>query len=423
MSPTLRPADVTALREGAAEVLLGNVKEGWDAKYQTDYAYTCPSRTGGYPWQWFWDSCFHAIVLSSFDVKLAQRELRTLWKSQHPDGFIPHVVHWGSRFNLNLALSMQSKLSWRPKSTALIQPPVLAQAALAVAERSQDEAFLAEAVDRVRRYYLWLHDHRDPDADSLISVITPYETGMDHLPAYDEALGARNPSRLGLQARDRLLDLHNLVLGRNYNLDAIFRRDRFNVEDVLVNCLYAQGLRAASKLCAMAGDEPSADSMGRMAQRTEEAILSKLYDESSGTFWGLSGEREQPLKTLTVSSLMPIVLESISPALVEELVQRHMLNEDEFWLPFPLPSVAKREPSFRPSARFLIWRGPSWINVNWFIVGGLRRHGYAEVADTIARRSAEMVFKSGFREFYNPFTGEGYGAKEFGWSTLVVEML
>ena len=282
MSPTLRSADVTALREGAAEVLLGNLKEGWDAKYQTDYAYTCPSRTGGYPWQWFWDSCFHAIVLSSFDVKLAQKELRTLWKSQHPDGFIPHVVHWGSRFNLNLALSMQSKLSWRPKSTALIQPPVLAQAALAVAERSQDEAFLAEAVDRVRRYYLWLHDHRDPDADSLISVITPYETGMDHLPAYDEALGARNPSRLGLQARDRLLDLHNLVLGRNYNLDAIFRRDRFNVEDVLVNCLYAQGLRAVSKLCAMAGDEPTADPIGRMAQRTEDALLCKLCDVSGG---------------------------------------------------------------------------------------------------------------------------------------------
>ncbi|MEE9286254.1 MAG: hypothetical protein V3V35_11075 [Dehalococcoidia bacterium] len=423
MPPLLRPAEVTTLRDAAAQVLLGNRKEGWDPRHKTDYAYVCPSRTGGYPWQWFWDSCFHAIVLCHIDVKLAQQELRTLWKAQHPDGFIPHVVHWGARFTVNPLALLQSRLSWRPKSTALIQPPVLAQAALAVAERSQDQDFIAEAADRVRRYYIWLRDQRDPDADRLISVITPYETGMDHLPAFDEALGARDPSRLGLQARDRLLDLHNLVRGRNYNLDVIFRRDRFNVEDVLVNCLYAQGLRAASRLFVMTGDDPSAESLARMAHRTEQAVLTKLYDKSAGAFWGLSGKAETPLKTLTIASLLPVVLESIGPDQVEELVQRHILNEDEFWLPYPLPSVARCEPSFRPSARFLLWRGPTWINTNWLIAGGLRRHGYTEIADTIARKSAELALKSGFREFYNPFTGEGYGAREFGWSTLIVDML
>ena len=128
---------------------------------------------------------------------------------------------------------------------------MLAQAALKVAERGGDETFLAEALDRCKRYYLWLRDHRDPDADGLVSCITPYETGMDHLPAYDEALGAPNPSRLGLQVRLRLLDAANLVLGRNYRLPTILERGRFNVEDVLFNCLYAEGLRCVARLCAM----------------------------------------------------------------------------------------------------------------------------------------------------------------------------
>ena len=38
-------------------------------------------------------------------------------------------------------------------------------------------------------------------------------------------------------------------------------------------------------------------------------------------------------------------------------------------------------------------------------------------------RTRELVDKHGFREFYNPYTGEPYGAPGFGWSTLVIDML
>lgn len=37
--------------------------------------------------------------------------------------------------------------------------------------------------------------------------------------------------------------------------------------------------------------------------------------------------------------------------------------------------------------------------------------------------SAHLVLKSGYREFYNPLTGKGYGERNFGWSTLLVDML
>jgi glycogen debranching enzyme len=422
---TSRPtaADIAALREGAAQILFANEKRGRDPATKTDYAYICPSRLSGYPWQWFWDSCFHAIVLCHIDVKLAERELRTLWSAQQPDGFIPHIIRWGARLLLYPPVYLHSKLSWRPHTSAFIQPPVLAQAALAVAERGQSTEFLAEAIDHVRRYYLYLHDRRDPDADSLISVIHPDETGMDQLPAYDAVQDAQNSSRLGIRARNRLLDIGNLVLGHNYNLEVIFRRDRFNVEDVLVNCIYAQGLRAASRSCRMAGDEPGATSFARMSQRTEDAILAKMRDRKSGAFFGLSGKSEQPLHVLTCSSLMPLLLESIPKDQADALVQRHLLNKREFWLPYPIPSVAASEPSFRPAEQFNIWRGPTWINSNWFLVKALRRHGYAEVADSITQKSVEMVQRSGFREFYNPYTGEGYRAREFSWSTLVVDMV
>ena len=34
-----------------------------------------------------------------------------------------------------------------------------------------------------------------------------------------------------------------------------------------------------------------------------------------------------------------------------------------------------------------------------------------------------MVERSGFREYYNPFTAEGFGSRDHSWSTLVVDML
>ena len=422
MPAPISPGDRTAILEGAHRLLLGNLKKGHDGRFKREYSYVCPSLKS-YPWQWFWDSCFHAIALSNLDVNLAKSELRNLMSVQAGDGFIPHVIHWGAGWAVAFWGYGQSKFSWRPKHTALVQPPVLAQAVRCVAERSQDEKFLLDCLDGVKRYYLWLRDNRDPDADGLISVITPYETGMDQLPAYDEAMGLKDPSRLGIHLRERVLDLQNLVMGRNYNLEVIFRRDRFNVEDVMMNCLYAQGLRDIAAMSGMVGDGVTRDSFTKLALRTEQAVLEKLYDPQRQAFWGLWSKHERPLKVMTVSSLFPVLLESIDRARLDELVQRHILNEEEFWLPYPVPSVAKSEPSFRASERILIWRGATWVNTNWFIMKGLQRKGYVEPARLIARKSAELVLKSGFREYYNPLTGEGYGAEGFGWSTLIADML
>jgi hypothetical protein len=52
----------------------------------------------------------------------------------------------------------------------------------------------------------------------------------------------------------------------------------------------------------------------------------------------------------------------------------------------------------------------------------LRRHGYADLADTIVAKSQECIEKSGFREYYEPFTAVGLGARDFGWSTLILDM-
>jgi hypothetical protein len=41
----------------------------------------------------------------------------------------------------------------------------------------------------------------------------------------------------------------------------------------------------------------------------------------------------------------------------------------------------------------------------------------------LATRLATAIRANGLREYYDPFTGRGMGAVDFGWSTLILELL
>jgi hypothetical protein len=49
--------------------------------------------------------------------------------------------------------------------------------------------------------------------------------------------------------------------------------------------------------------------------------------------------------------------------------------------------------------------------------------GYDDQASVIAPAITEAVSREGRREFYDPHTGRGMGAHEFGWSALALELL
>jgi hypothetical protein len=49
--------------------------------------------------------------------------------------------------------------------------------------------------------------------------------------------------------------------------------------------------------------------------------------------------------------------------------------------------------------------------------------GYETEAADILRGVLAAIDREGFREYYNPHTGRGHGARDFGWSTLVVDLV
>ncbi len=314
-----------------------------------------------------------------------------------------------------------------PRTSALIQPPVLAQAVERVWERGHHRGFLEKALPQLDRYYSWLAQNRGPEKDGLLRILAPYESGVDASPSYDALLGVRpGMHRWRTHLAYRSVPLTNKVLF-GYNQRAMMTFGKFQVVDVLVNAIYALNLQVLGALHRQLGQQEAAERWEQASRATLTALLDKCWDDQRGFFFNLDGRRLQRNTVLVIQGLLPLILPDLPRSIVERLVNDHLTNSAEFWLPFPVPSVAHCEPSFSAQSYLigtgyrLLWRGSTWINTNWYLVHGLRLHGFHALADELAQKTRALVAQSGFREYFDPLTGEGLGAKQFGWSTLAAD--
>ena len=416
------PAEAERVAAEARRVLTGNRQSGtsdWDG---LRYDFVCPSPTH-YPFQWFWDSAFHAIALLHVDPELSKQELRCLMQGAQPDGFIGHMLLWEREAHAHWLQHEYSIRLGHPYYTATIQPPVVARAVERIFEATGDTAFVRDMLPPIARFFDWLARVRDEDDDGLIALIQPDESGLDASPKYDKAMAIpHDPPTDTLPALRRSMQ-RLFTAYKDAAPEAQPLMDVFLFEDVMMNSIYADGLRALAKLSRAVG-APDAERFARESERTLDALMRKCWDEEAGLFWDLSGKAEEQAKVRTFTSLFPLILPDLDTRVAKRLVQDHLLNEREFWLPYPVPSVAASEATFDPSWQTkTTWRGPTWVNVNWYLYWGLRAHGFDDVASELARRTVAMQSRGGIREFYDPFTAEGYGATDFGWSCLSLDLI
>lgn len=59
----------------------------------------------------------------------------------------------------------------------------------AIYEQTKDVDLLREVVPKLVKYFYWWKENRDVDGDGLVTILHPWESGIDLSPAYDPALG------------------------------------------------------------------------------------------------------------------------------------------------------------------------------------------------------------------------------------------
>ncbi|WP_406514716.1 MGH1-like glycoside hydrolase domain-containing protein [Streptomyces sp. NBC_00499] len=434
----LRPARPrVSLRDRAARVLDAN----WTGTS------TVPSRTL-YPHQWSWDSAFIAIGLRHVSPLRAQGELETLLAAQWGDGRIPHIV-----FNPAVALDayFPSPDFWRSstagraagapvavQTSGIVQPPVHALAAWLVHRAdpglSRSRGFLAHVYPGLAAWHRYLLHRRDHGGAGLVSVVHPWEQGMDNSPCWDAPLSRISPApalsfrRADLEhgaADDRPTDLD---YGRYVRLAADYRDaeyadvgGEFAVEDPSFNALLAASEHALARIACELGARGTA--RHARAERLTAALVRRLWDPRAGMFFcrDLRGGGGL-VREYGISGLLPLILPTLPREVVRALVNTargpHFGVGDQVRM---APSYDLLGPAFDPHR---YWRGPAWFNTNWLLEYGLRLHGEHARAGRLRTAMLDVAGASDFAEYVDPRTGAGCGARGFGWTAaLTLDLL
>ena len=174
------------------------------------------------------------------------------------------------------------------------------------------------------------------------------------------------------------------------------------------------------KLAALVGDDPEVFAERR--RRLLRSMLELMYDERSAAFLDVQEPGSRKIPILTPTIFFPLAIQELDQGIAERILDRHFENEREFGAPHPMPSLDLRDPAFFAGETPFIWRGPTWAPTNWFLYHALKKRGLHERAERLRTSLTELIQASGFREYYDPFTGEGHGAREFTWSGLLLDM-
>lgn len=438
-----KPETASDLLEHASEVLKMNDRG----------SYTQPAH-GLYPHQWLWDSCFIAIGLKHMDVERAKVEILSLLRGQWHNGMMPNIVFRDDpvyRTDRNIWRSWLNPYAPNDvTTTGITQPPMLAEAVVQVGSKMawpERRGWYAMVYPALLSYHEWLYRERDPHGEGLVLQVHPWETGLDNTPPwmnemhehllpfwvrviektrFDRVISLFRRDTKHVSADQRfstidalaLLDIQRRLRRKAYDINRILNHSLFAIEDLSFNCIF---VRANTHLKHIADSlrEDLPDDLEERMKKTAKT-LEQLWDPYSQQYYSRDFITHRQLKIPTVATLLPLYAGSVTKERAAQLV-KHLENEHTFGPAYPAPSVAVNSLWFHPK---LYWQGPSWVNMNWLIIDGLKRYGFKDHAKALRETTLEMVGKSGCYEYFDPLTGEPAGAENFSWTAaLVLDLL
>ena len=328
---------------------------------------------------WAWDSWRHAFALARFAPELAKNQIRAMFDYQNEDGMI-----------IDCIFSKKSK-----NNTLDSKPPLAAWAVMEVFNQTKDTAFLKEMYPKLVKYNQWWYKNRDHKQNGICEFgstngkIQPakWESGMDNAIRFDSAIVVKNNDSAWSFDQESV-DLNSFLFLEDKILNQIA---------LLLNKPYTQ-LIDGNKLD------------------------NYLFDSVKGYYY----DRKFDGKFITIEGC-----EGFTPMWVKmsskenaQLVVKMYEKVNKFSSFIPFPSVCIDEPKHTYDG---YWRGPIWLDQVYFGISGLRNYGYKKEADIyteqVFTRLNGISSDAPIYETYDPKTGEGLRAPQFGWSAVHLLLL
>lgn len=315
---------------------------------------------------WHWDQFFHAIAYRHVDAKLAEDQVRIILDHQREDGMLPDAVH-----DEGLVTHLTA-----PVDADVTKPPLAAWTALKLYERTGKLDFLKEVYESLTRWHHWWMTENVSE-NGLYVYHHPFSSGLDDSPLWDDGMPVVAP------------DLNTYL------------------------CIQMESL---AQIADLIGYPAEAADYRKDADALAQLMQSLLWSEQEGHFAALYNN--QPIQTRTPFNLYPIWTGRMPSHIVERVLQ-NLTDPTQFWTEYPLATVALDDPKFNPMQ---MWRGPSWVNINYLFIEALYRINKPELATELRHKTLNMIGRlPDIYEYYNPITGERppKSAPIFGWTSAV----
>ncbi len=367
------------MRERARAILEAHWRDG----------YTVPN-ADVYPWQWLWDSCFHAVCWAELDEPdRAISELWSVFASQHDDGFVPHLDYRRGPYP-------HEGLWRRVAASTITQPPMFGHAIAELERRGIPVP--GGIVDRARRGLLHLLRERPPTPAGLVPLLHPWESGCDDSPRWDAwCPGGWDPARW-YETKGAMVD----TLVRNAH-GSPTGNPGFCVGSVGFTALVSFNL---AELASVTGNDALAEEARRLA-----SALDRRWDPGHRT-WVDDSERPASAAAPTLDGLLPVLVSG--DAVAVDTAFGLLTDALAYGTVHGPAGVHVADPAFEPTT---YWRGPAWPQLTYLLAVAARRRGRPE-ADRLARQLVVGATTSGFAEYWNPDTGAGLGAVPQSWAAL-----
>ena len=406
--------------KNAQKILIGNRKRG----------YTLPTNNKLYPAQWNWDSAFIALGYSYFNLNFALKEIKTLLDGQWKDGMIPHILFHNTNTNYypnHTAWNCGNKI----RSSGITQPPVLASILKEIIDKNKitkiQRKEIKKFVIKIKKSHDWFIKNRDPKKTGLVSILHPWESGYDNSSLWDEPMKkvkiekniqykradnkVINPEHRPLNIDyDRYVTIKNYLKKKKYNPKKIFKTSLFNVVDIGFNSIFLKSNKDLITLLKKFNLDSS--TIINYVKITEKNIL-KYFDKKKQTFFCFDLRNKKKIFIPSITNYLILYADiknsKINDILIKNL-KKHNLKEKYFF-----SSIKTNHKSFEEKR---YWRGPVWINCNWFIYKGLMNKD-EKYSNKIKERTVRLVEKKGFHEYYSCKNGKPMGANNFSWSAAL----
>ena len=404
----------------AKKTLLGNRRRG----------YTLPTNNKLYPAQWNWDSGFIALGYSYFNLNFALREINTLLDGQWRDGMVPHILFHNTRTNYYpnyTAWNCGNKIH----SSGITQPPILATILKEIVNKNKINKTqllnIKKIIKKIKKFHEWLIKFRDPKKTGLVSILHPWESGYDNSPLWDDPMNkvkieknikykradnkVVNPDFRPLNIDyDRYVTIKNNLRKLKYNPQKVYKSSFFNVVDVGFNSIF---LKANKDLVSLLDRfELNKKKIENYIKMTEKNFL-KLYDKKRKTFFSKDIKNNKKIYMPSITNYFLLFADFNNDKINKRLIQnlkKHNVKEKYFF-----SSIKSNHKSFEEKR---YWRGPVWINCNWFIYKGLKNKDKL-FSDKIKNKTIQILEKKGFFEYFSCKNGQPMGAKNFSWSAAL----